>query len=73
MIRTLVTPQQQNISILLPKNFVGKQVELIAFTIDEADIKEPSTFDKTLTHFASENSLAKDWLTPQEDIAWKNL
>ncbi len=73
MIRTLLTPLQQNVSILLPEDFVGKQVELIAFTIDETATKENETLDKTLTHFASENSLAKDWLTPQEDIAWATL
>ncbi len=27
----------------------------------------------TLTHFASENTLAKDWLTEAEDKAWENL
>ena len=26
-----------------------------------------------MTHYASEKSLAKDWLTPEEDQAWKNL
>ncbi len=72
MIRTVVTPDQQNISINLPKNFIGKQVEVIAFTIDEA-IKEPLTMDKPLTHFASQKSLAKDWLTPEEDTAWQDL
>lgn len=29
--------------------------------------------DMTLTHFASEDTLAKDWLTETEDEAWKNL
>ena len=29
--------------------------------------------DLTLTHLASERSLAKDWLTETEDEAWKNL
>jgi hypothetical protein len=29
--------------------------------------------DKILTHFASEKSLAKDWFSPEEDEAWKNL
>lgn len=72
MIRTVVTPQQQNISINVPKNFVGKQVEVIAFTIDEAT-KEPLALDKPLTHFASEKVLAKDWLTSDEDKAWKDL
>ncbi len=73
MIKTLVTPSEQNISIHLPKNFVGKQVEVIAFTTDEVDSKDFSLSEKTVTHFASQNSLSKDWLTSQEDIAWKNL
>ena len=72
MIRTLLKPENQNISIRLPQNFVGKQVEVIAFIIDEA-IYEPKTKDNTHTHFASEAVLAKDWLTPEEDLAWKNL
>ena len=29
--------------------------------------------DKILTHFSSENVLAKDWLSPEEDEAWKDL
>ena len=72
MIRTVVTPSQQNISIHLPKDFIGKRVEVIAFTIDEA-INEPLTVDEPLTHYASEKVLAKDWLSPEEDKAWKNL
>ena len=45
---------------------------MIAFTIDEA-IQEPKSKDKTLTHFASEAVLAKEWLTLEEDLAWKDL
>ena len=29
--------------------------------------------DKIETHYASENALAKDWITLEEDLAWKNL
>jgi hypothetical protein len=29
--------------------------------------------DSVYTHFASEISLAKDWLTSEEDEAWKDL
>ena len=29
--------------------------------------------DKVITHLASEKVLAKDWLSHQEDEAWKNL
>jgi len=71
MIRTLVKPDKQSISIKLPKNFIGKQVEVIAFTIEETEKNIEG--EKILTHFASEKSLAKDWLTTEEDIAWQNL
>jgi hypothetical protein len=66
----MLKPDNQNISIKLPKDFVGKQVEVIAFTVDEAD---NTATDKIVTHFASEKSLAKDWLTPEEDLAWQDL
>ncbi len=72
MIRTVVTPDKQNILIELPQNYVGKQIEIIAFRIDEENEKT-AIDDKILTHFASENVLAKDWLSQEEDIAWKNL
>jgi hypothetical protein len=72
MIRTVVKPENQNISIKLPKEFVGKQVEVIAFTVEEAN-QAKEIVDKTLTHFASEKVLAKDWLTPEEDLAWQDL
>ena len=29
--------------------------------------------DRVKTHFASESALAKDWNTPLEDEAWKDL
>lgn len=29
--------------------------------------------DRIQTHFASEKALAKDWLLPEEDEAWKDL
>jgi len=29
--------------------------------------------DEILTHFASEKTLANDWLSIEEDEAWKNL
>ncbi len=70
MIRTVVTPSNQDVSIHLPKNYIGKKVEVIAFTIEETVTENT---DKTLTYYASEKALAKDWLTPEEDKAWHNL
>lgn len=72
MVRTLVTPNNQDISIHLPKNYIGKRVEVIAFTIDEP-VEGKINKEQTLTHIASENSLAKDWLSTEEDSAWSNL
>lgn len=69
MIRTIITPHQRSISIDIPEDYVGKEIEIIAFVL--AEIKQEK--GKTLTHFASENVLAKDWLTPEEDKAWQNL
>jgi len=72
MIRTVVKANNQNISIKVPKEYVGKQVEIIAFAVEEATTV-PIMADKILTHFASESVLAKDWLTPEEDAAWQDL
>jgi hypothetical protein len=72
MIRTVVKPDNQNISIKLPKSFIGKDVEVIAFTIEEAG-KTSTIGDEPLTHFASEKALAKNWLTAEEDKAWQDL
>ena len=72
MIRTQIIPVDQNISITLPSNYVGKKVEVIVYPIDEF-VDQPDIVDSPLTYFASEKSLAKDWLTAEEDIAWKNL
>ncbi len=37
MIRTLVTPKEQNISIHVPQNYVGKQIEVLLFAVDELE------------------------------------
>jgi len=36
MIRTVITPSNQTVYFEIPKNYVGKKLEIIAFTIDEA-------------------------------------
>jgi hypothetical protein len=35
MIRTVITADKKTLNLLLPDNFIGKQVEVIAFTLDE--------------------------------------
>lgn len=72
MVRTLITPENTNISLEVPASFIGKQVEVIAFTVNDF-IDETIGQDQTLTHYASQKSLEKDWLSPEEDEAWQNL
>jgi hypothetical protein len=68
IIRTVFTPTTQYIPISIPAQYVGKRMEVIVFPIDE-----PFSDDITTTHLASEQTLSKDWLTPEEDAAWNNL
>ena len=48
--------------------------ELIARELDrmlECDVDAPA--DAATPMLAAESSLAKDWLTPEEDAAWASL
>ena len=72
MIRTLITPDSQQITFQIPPQFVGKKVEIIAFTSEEAVSEIPLNEDKPI-HFASETALSKDWLSKEEEMAWKDL
>ena len=35
MVRTIVTPREKTISINIPEDYIGKQIEVIAFEKDE--------------------------------------
>lgn len=72
MVRTLLVPDNSEVSIRLPESFVGKQVEVIAFTINDL-VEDDNEHIQALTHYASQKLLAKDWLTKEEDEAWQNL
>jgi len=37
MIRTLITPDKQNVSIHIPENYIGKQLEVLLYAVDELD------------------------------------
>jgi hypothetical protein len=42
MIRTIITPSKESISFDIPKDYVGKQIEVIAFAKDEGLTKDQS-------------------------------
>jgi len=49
----------------LPSSYLKEVVDFIEFL--------KSKVEKNETLFLSEKSLAKDWLLPEEDEAWKDL
>ena len=51
----------------IPDEFASEILDFIKFK------KIQRKSEKIHTHFASESSLAKDWLKPEEDEAWKGL
>ncbi|MCF2447493.1 hypothetical protein L0657_26295 [Dyadobacter sp. CY345] len=40
MIRTIITPKQQTVSLEIPRDYVGKQIEVIVFAKDEVTFEE---------------------------------
>lgn len=58
LVRQLSTEEKQKLI-----NLIQKDKEDTPFLVEEP----------TLTHFASEKILAKDWLSPEEDEAWQDL
>jgi hypothetical protein len=71
-----------NLNINLPLNFnqVVEIVRQLPFKeklrlteVLKKETKQMPEIDKVLTHFASEKVLAKDWLLPEEEEAWKDL
>ncbi|WEA02407.1 hypothetical protein [Mucilaginibacter sp. SJ] len=77
MIRTKVTPENQDISIHIPQDYVGKQIEVLLYAVDElqeekiAEGKKPSDFrgklklsDEQYTDFQSHaKNIRDEWKT----------
>jgi len=71
-----------NLNINLPLNF-NQVVDLVRqlpykeklrlTEVLKKETKQTPENNNILTHFASEKVLAKDWLLPEEDEAWKDL
>ena len=51
MIRTVVIPDNQTIHFDIPKNYVGKKIEVIAFAIDEAQQEQEALPVNTMAQF----------------------
>jgi len=57
----------------LPYNEKLKLSEVLKKETKQSPKDFSAVNDKILTHFASGKVLAKDWLLPEEDVAWKDL
>ncbi len=49
----------------IPEDYLEELLEFMAFLRFQKE--------KIETHLASQSTLAKDWLNPEEDQAWQNL
>jgi len=53
MIRTIITPETSNISFEIPDDYVGKEIEVIAFASDEGSkdgAAKKASFSFTVLH-----------------------
>ena len=41
MIKTTIIPQQTNINILVPQNYIGKKIEVLLYAVDEITTDAP--------------------------------
>jgi len=54
MVRTIITPENQDVSIHIPEDYVGRQIEVLLYAVDELqneerpEKKKPSDFRGTL-------------------------
>lgn len=51
----------------VPDRFLGEILDFIRF------METKATGEEMIAAVASESSLRKDWLTPEEDKAWQHL
>lgn len=49
MIRTIITPDTQTISFDIPTNYIGKQIEVIAFAKDEGTSSSDQLIKKNVS------------------------
>jgi len=50
---------------------LNEKLKLSKVLLKETRLKKE--YDDTLTHYASEKVLAKDWMLMEEEAAWKDL
>ena len=46
MIRTVITPDNSNIHLLIPNNYIGRKLEVLLYAIDELKEEQPVVITK---------------------------
>ncbi len=70
MIRTILTPDNQDVSIHIPEKYVGKQIEVMIYAVDELNNGE-KTADKRKNFRGSLNLTAGQYQDFQDHL--KNI
>ena len=78
MIRTVLTPLNTDLHLLIPEDYVGKQIEILLFSVDEAEESGISGTAKTISDGSltadaawlklSDQTLSDIWETPENEI-----
>ena len=59
MTRTIITPTQADVKLLIPREYIGKKIEVVFFALDESKEKASGDFSGFLPESESRKGWAK--------------
>jgi len=59
MVRTTITPENQDISIHIPEDYIGRQIEVLLYAVDELNAEKPIKKKKP-SDFAGKMNLTEE-------------
>ena len=65
MTRTIITPMQTDINLLIPREYVGKRIEVVFFALDDPKEKEFGDF----LGFLPESESRKGWAKAAKEFS----
>jgi hypothetical protein len=72
MIREVIKPQYTNITINIPTDYIGKEIEFIMFPLDEKEIPQKDIQKKNKSLKGVFNQYANSSKISLENSAWQN-
>jgi len=73
MIRAIITPNNTKLSINIPKNYVGKKIELLYYALDELQTKDSLSASPAISGNVLNNQAFKNWIEQAESMPTTNL